>query len=211
MKRKASILVGAVFVGGCLCTFAQAGEPAPALKPPELAFSPETAPVPDWVARWELARVLSYARKFDESAAEYRKVLVVKPGLADARQELAFVLHGSGKAAEALSELERVPAGKLGNPSQLLLSELLMTQKRYADADRHLREYLRRNPQDLKARLRRAELLSWTKDYPASLKEYETVLAARPDDVQVRRKYALVLSWTGRHSDAARELKRTLP
>jgi len=174
MKGKASILAAAMLVGGCLCSIVQAGEPAPALKPPDLAFSPETSPVPDWLARWELARVLSYTRKFDESAAEYRKVLAARPDLADARRELAHVMYWSGKAAEALSELEKVPAGKLGGPSRLLLSELLAGQKRYPEADRHLREYLRNSPQDLKARLRRAELLSWMKDYPASLKEYET-------------------------------------
>jgi len=52
--------------------------------------------IPDWVARWELARVLSYAKRYDESITEYEKVLKEKPDLTEAKLEMAKVLFWKG-------------------------------------------------------------------------------------------------------------------
>ena len=67
--------------------------------------------IPDWMARWELARVLSYAGRHEESVTEYRKLLKERPDLPKARIELAKVLFWQKKAGEALAVLEGVCQG----------------------------------------------------------------------------------------------------
>ena len=166
--------------------------------------------VPDWMARWELARILGYAKRYDESIAEYKKLLKEKPGLAKARIEMARFLFWSGRIPESLEVLESVPSAQQTDESLLLMADLYRARKAYARAGPIYRDHLRRHPGDHAARLRFAEMLSWQKQYDESLAEYRRILSALPDDVQVRRKYGLVLMWANRFDEAARELRRTL-
>jgi len=167
--------------------------------------------VPEWKARWELARVLSYAKRYSESITEYRKVLGEKPQLYEAKIEMAKVLYWMGKKEEALHALEEVPAERLDEQAQAALAEIYITRKRYDKAEVLLRGLITKNPKDYKARLKLAEVLSWNKRYKESITEYEIILNDLPEDRQVRRKYALVLMQSGRHSDAAAQLRKTLP
>ncbi len=162
------------------------------------------------MARWELARVLSYAGRHEESVTEYRKLLKEKPDLPKARIELAKVLFWQKKAGEALTVLEGVDARQLDVDSVLLMADLYRDRKSYDRAAPLYREYLGKRPGDNPARLRFAEMLSWEKQYDQSLAEYRKILAALPGDVQVRRKYAMVLMWSKRYGEAAAELRRTL-
>lgn len=166
--------------------------------------------IPEWQARWELAKVLSYTKQYDESITEYKKVLQKKPDLYRARAEMANVMFWQGKHSEAIAELEQIPKVKIDEKTKVLMADIYISYKQYQKAEPLLREYLQKQPEDNRARLKLAELLSWTKQYNASLAEYETILKAIPDDIQVRRKYAFVLIWAGRHADAARELRKTL-
>jgi tetratricopeptide (TPR) repeat protein len=166
--------------------------------------------IPDWMARWELARVLSYAGRHEESVTEYRKLLKERPDLPKARIELAKVLFWQKKAGEALAVLEGVDARQLDVDSVLLMADLYRDRKSYDRAAPLYREYLGKRPGDNPARLRFAEMLSWEKQYDQSLAEYRKILAALPGDVQVRRKYAMVLMWSKRYGEAAAELRRTL-
>ncbi len=194
--------------------FSQPAAPAPEAKPIIPAPAPEpkalTGEIPEWQARLELARLLSYTGKYGESAAEYEKVLAARPGDPAASAELARVLFWDGKRDKAMALLAALPKDRLDAASGALLADLLAADGKYAQAEALYREQLAKAPQDLKLRLKLAELLSWKKDYPASLAQYEEILAARPNDLQVRRKYALVLSWAGRNDDAIAELKKTL-
>lgn len=166
--------------------------------------------IPDWQARLELARLLSYVKRYDESLAEYQKVLKEKPDLVDAQLEMAAVLYWSGHVGEALNLLEQTPPEQLNPDSRLLLADIYVTQKRYNLAEPIYREHLQKHPDDLAVRLKLAELLGYMKDYPQSIEEYQLILKARPDDIQVRRQYAMVLSWAGRHAEAIAELRKTL-
>lgn len=58
--------------------------------------------IPDWIARWELAKVLSYLKRYDESIIEYKKLIKEKPDLSEAKIEMANVLVWQGKQNEAL-------------------------------------------------------------------------------------------------------------
>lgn len=191
-------------------TGAAAAGPAAQSLLPEPGSNVPVDEIPDWQARLELARLLSYVKRYDESLAEYQKVLKEKPDLVDARLEMAAVLYWSGHAGEALNLLEQTPPEQLNADSRLLLADIYVTQKHYDLAEPIYREHLRTHPDDLAVRLKLAELLGYTKDYPQSIKEYQLILKERPDDIQVRRQYALVLSWAGRHAEAIAELRKTL-
>lgn len=166
--------------------------------------------VPEWKARWELARVLSWTKRYKESITEYQKILKEKPQLYEAKIEMANVLYWMGKNEEALHALEEVPVGKLDVRAQTTLAEIYIAQKRYDKAEPLLRGVIVKDPKDYRARLKLAEMLSWNKRYRESIAEYETILNDLPEDKQVRRKCGLVLMWSGRHSDAAAQLRKTL-
>ncbi len=166
--------------------------------------------IPDWVARWELARVLSYIKRYDESIAEYGKLLKEKPDLVDAKVELAKVLFWKGDGKTAIQMLEQIPPNNITGETKVLMADLYMTQKNYRKAEPLYRAHLDSHPEDQAVRLKLAETLSWEKEYDASLTEYRKILKALPDDIQARRRYAFVLIWAGKHSEAASELKKTL-
>ena len=166
--------------------------------------------IPDWVARWELARVLSYAKRYDESITEYGKVLKEKPELVDAKVELAKVLFWKGNDKAAIKILEEIPPENITGDTKVLMADLFVTQKDYGNAEPLYRAHLNSHPEDQSTRLKLAEMLSWQKKYDPSLAEYRKILKAQPDDIQVRRRYAFVLIWAGKHSEAALELKKTL-
>ena len=166
--------------------------------------------IPEWVARWELARVLSYVKRYDESIAEYGKLLKEKSGLMEAKVEMAKVLFWKGDQKAAVQILEQIPPKDMKGDTKVLMADLLVAHKDYAKAEPLYKAYLDSQPEDQAVRLKLAEMLSWQKKYDASLREYRKILKARPDDIQVRRRYAFVLIWSGKHSEAASELKKTL-
>lgn len=182
----------------------------PASGPKEAGMESQGDEIPAWRARWELARLLSYTKRYDESLQQYRKLLAEKPGLSQARAEMAKVLYWAGRKTEALKELEQLPGGQGSPETTLLKADLMAADKRYSEAVELYRKYLKDKPDDLGARFRLAQVLSWSGQYPPALKEYETILSQKPDDMQVRRHYAFVLSWAGQFEKAAKELKKTL-
>lgn len=167
-------------------------------------------PIPDWQARWELAQALSYLKRYDESLAEFRKVLTERPTDAAVRQNYGQVLLWAGRTEDAYTELNAVPPEQLSRAGELALADTLVARKDYERAEKIFATQLQRAPDDQLTRFKLAEILSWTKRYDASLALYREILAARPDDLQVRRRYALVLLWSGRSEEAAAELRRTL-
>jgi len=170
----------------------------------------EEGSIPDWRARWELARTLSYAQKLDESIAQYQKLLKERPDLAQAKAEMATVMFWKGKQKEAMKILEQVSERDMTPEARLVRADILAARGEYAEAERLYREHLSTHANADAVRYKLAETLSWAKKYKESVKEYEVLLSSCPTDIQVRRKYALVLSWMGRHEEAAIELEKTL-
>ena len=167
--------------------------------------------IPDWVARWELARCLTILKRYDEAIADYQILLKEKPELHKARLECAQALIWSDKKTEADALLEKIDASQFTLPEQGALADLYVILKKYALAAPLYRAVLAATPEDHKTRLKLAEMLSWEKKYAESLTEYTTLLKALPEDQQIRRKYALVLIWNGQHEAAIPELRKTLP
>jgi len=166
--------------------------------------------IPDWKARWELARLLSYVKRYEESLVEYERVLEEKPDLWEAKVELAQVLYWSGRQSEASRTLEAIPAGHMDERARLLMADLYVARKAYDKAEPIFRDHLKAHPEDYRAAVKLADVLSWTRRYEEAILLYKEVLNARPDDIQIRRKYAYVLIWAGRQWEAAAELRKTL-
>jgi len=213
----ACISLGFLFIFGTSSAFSEES-PKKFFVPPSIQKTSVSKPkmvksgeeIPDWLARWELARVLSYAKRYNESITEYRKVLKEKPDLVDAKVELAKVLFWKGDDKAAIKTLEQIPPKNITGDTKVLMADLFVTQKDYGKAEPLYSAHLDSHPKDQAARLKLAEMLSWQKKYDASLTEFRKILKARPDDIQVRRRYAFVLIWADKHSEAASELKKTL-
>ncbi len=171
------------------------------LKPDEIS---------DWEARLELARVLSYTKRYDESLKEYQKLLESKPNSVIARREMAAVLFYAGKEEEAEHEILLIPEKDRDDQTWLVLADIYVKEKKYLGAKEILNHYLNNHPNDDNARLKLALLFSWNKDYQESTRQFEIILHHRPDDIQVRRLYARVLTWMGNQEAAIEEWKKTL-
>lgn len=183
-------------------------QPAPKIPQPDLSAIGED--IQDWQARLELARLLSYVKRYDESLEQYRKVIKEKPALKEAYIEMASVMSWTGRTDEALALLRNISQQGLKKNERLALADIFIDGKDYPAAEALLLEELQFSPEDDRTRLKLAEILSWTKRYDDSLKEYSILLRNRPDDVQIRRKYAFVLIWSGKREQAVQELRKSL-
>lgn len=166
--------------------------------------------IQDWQARLELARVLSYQKKYEESIQEYRKVLSEKPDSLEAKIELAAALAYSGQEEESLKSIQSLPLDKLKKTQLAQLANIYAILKQYDRAESLYLDYLSHHPEDLKVRVKYAEMLSWAKRYEDAIHQFEWILSKKPDDIQVRRKYAFVLIWMGDEDKGAEELRKTL-
>ena len=184
--------------------------PGPAADAAQSGLDKPGGEIPAWKARWELARLLAYTKRYDESVAQYLKILDEKPDLWEARAELANVLFWAGKKDQALKALDEIPLEKAGPEALLLKADLLAAAKRYDQAEKLYRDYLQAKPDDMAVRFKLAQMLSWAKKYAPALSEYEIILKKRPQDQQVRRHYAMVLNWSGQHEKAIKELEKSL-
>ncbi|WP_027183311.1 tetratricopeptide repeat protein [Desulfovibrio inopinatus] len=175
---------------------------------------PEPAPGQDEIttqqARLELARLLSYSKRYDEAIAEYKMLLKDTPDDFTVQAELARVYYWKGDETRALTMLRALPQTALDTESALVLADIYAATKQYEQATALYKRHLQSTPNDDTTRLKLADTLSWMKQYPESLAQYKQILAKHPHDIQVRRRYARVLSWAGRTDDAIKELQMTL-
>jgi len=167
--------------------------------------------IPEWKARLDLARALSYAKQYPESIAEYHRLLKLRPDLLQAQLELARVLFWAGNGKEAQIEFQRVPVSVLQRDDRIVIADLAVGAFLYEKAEIDYRQLLTELPADLIVREKLADLLSWNDQYDESLQEYEIILRQSPDNIRVRRKYANVLMWNGQNQKAIEELRKTLP
>lgn len=166
--------------------------------------------IPDWQARLELARLLSYTERYEASAGQYRKLLEQKPDLVEARLELARVLYWKGDMGEAERIFSSVPEDELSAEARLEMADIYVAREEYEPAIEIYDRHLENHPDDNKIRLKLAQVLSWNEEYGASAEVFRTILENRPDDIQVRRKYAQVLIWSEQFDKAIEELEKTL-
>jgi len=204
------ILLAAMLSCAALMASAGAAEPESTQTPATPLPSPSEEEISDTEARLELAKVLTYDKKYPEAIEAYHQLLAADPNNTEAKIGLSEVLYWTGKTDEAAAVLKDVPEDKLDDKGKLMLADLLVAKKDYPSAIRIFTTYLNQKPDDYSVRLKLADVQSWTKDYPEAIANYELILKARPKDRQVRRKYGMVLSWSGQNEKAAEQLRESL-
>jgi thioredoxin-like negative regulator of GroEL len=189
---------------------------SPAIADPETSGtttpnpSPTQSEISDTATRLELAKVLTYDKRYAEAIDAYRQVLATEPQNLQAKIGLSEALYWSGNAEAAAAVLKDVPEERLDDKEKLMWADLLVAKKNYEPAIRIFSTYLEQHPDDWTVRLKLADVQSWTKRYPEAIASYEAILKVRPHDKQVRRKYGLVLSWAGQNEKAAEQLRESL-
>lgn len=166
--------------------------------------------ISDVKTRLEYARVLSYQKKYDESIAEYEKVLKADPNLTEAKAELAKVYYYKKEYEKAIDTLSQLSEKELTPELHIILGDTYVAQKNYDKAEKSYEVALKENPKNELLRMKIADLLSWQKKYEDALTIYQKLLEEHPKDVQLRRKYAMILIWADKDKEAAQELKKTL-
>jgi len=208
-RRKVSTLILC-----CMLTMPAFARTARSAPPPSSSPPPAEvagiAEIQDWQVRLELARLLSYEKRYREALAEYEKVLKAKPKMVTARMEMAKVLAWNGEPDKALAIFQEIEAKGLDDEASLALADIYVIRKEYSKAEPFYENFLTKHPNDHAVRIRLADLLTWAKQYDRAIDQFEKILAARPDDIQVRRKYARVLGWAGRREEAIANLRKTL-
>ncbi len=167
--------------------------------------------LPEWMARWELAKVLSYVQRYEESIAEYKKVLQEKPDLKQAKLEMAKVMAWAGHREQAQNILETFARKDLDPQTRIELADIYAAQKEYAKAISIYQAHLGKHPKKDHIRLKLAQTLSWAGEYEKSLKEYKALVDRHPEDIQLRRQYAQVLTWAERYEQAIMQYRQSLP
>lgn len=166
--------------------------------------------ISDWEARLELARALSYLKRYNESIQEYQTLLQSNPSSTIARSEMAKILFYQEKEEEGLAEISKIPSEEIDDDLWILIADIQRKKKNYQKAEDIYSQILKKSPQDDKTRLKLAEMLSWDKRYQDSIDQYRMLLKHHPDDIQLRRRYAQVLTWMGKDEEAAHEWEKTL-
>lgn len=176
-------------------------------------ITPQNEKIPDWQARWELARLLGYQDKYAEALKEYRKVLDEKPDDPRIKIEMAYLYYSKGepeKSEQLLSGLVDEETKNLPPEELMMLAEILTSGKKYEQAIEIYKTVLDKHGSRPQVRYYLARVLSWADQYEESLAQYRKILEKRPNDKSVRRHYARVLKWSGQHEKAAEEFRKTL-
>lgn len=196
----------------CLLAATATCAASPAVPPPAFTIpSAAQETIPDSEARLELARVLAYAHRYDESLIEYERILAAHPDRLALRLEYGQVLGWAGRTDDAIRVLGAVDRTALPPPAAVLLADLLLGRKDFAVAAELYRQVLAAAPGDGATRFKLARVLAWQKRYEEAFAEYQTLLTAAPGDAQVRRHYAQTLGWAGRFDEAIAAWRQTLP
>ena len=151
----------------------------------------------------ELARVLSYQKKYDGSLERYDRYLARYPDDMQARLEAGDVAMWSGDYDRAISQYEKVLGdAKLGPKADLKLAEVLAIKGDYGKVEKLYRKGLARNPDDIETRIRLAQILSYDRRYDESIAEYDAILERDPGNLNAMRGRADVLSWAQRYDES---------
>ncbi|MGA3083907.1 MAG: tetratricopeptide repeat protein [Thermodesulfobacteriota bacterium] len=154
---------------------------------------------PLWKVSWEKARQWVLLKKYPEAVQEFRKALVLKSNLDEARLELAHVLSTLERWGEAITEMDMVAEHQpLNQKVQKELADLLSKKKEYRRAIERYQWLLQKDPDNLAIRLSLASNYYQINELEKALIEWRQVLIRDPQQVEARTNLADVLGATQR-------------
>lgn len=154
----------------------------------------------DGEAKLSLAEVYLWDKQY--AKAEEISARLAKSGFKNikARIILAKSLQYSGRYGEAM----RIYKGILLEKN-IKLKDRIEVEELYAEAGMIVKDYgisiglymqvLKRDPKNIKARLRLADILSWEGNYEDSITEFQKILKQGPDNIEVKKRMAEVYAW----------------
>ncbi len=99
--------------GSIICALllgsARAADPPASNPSPATGSSPAEAEISDTTTRLELAKVLTYDKRYGEAMEVYRQVLAAEPSNLEAKIGLSEVLYWTGNSEAAAATLKGVP------------------------------------------------------------------------------------------------------
>ena len=154
---------------------------------------------------------LAENRRFEDSQAEYTRVLELQPRHPGARNNQAVALFLSGQQEEAMKRLEELveefPNHADANSN---LAAIAVGLKRWQLAETHARLAIQLNERNSDAWNNLGVSLEETGRVAEAGSAYERALAIRPDDWRAHFNVGILLRKTGRHADAAQSFRRVL-
>jgi tetratricopeptide (TPR) repeat protein len=156
------------------------------------------------------ARVLSWAKKYDESIRLYREWLTKHPRDPKGEMELARVLSWSRNYDGAVAEYQKILSWDPDDrQARLEMARVLGWDKQYGRALDELQLLLKAKPNEFDALLLQAQIYSYQARWKDSLRVYNAALQIRPADRDALTGKAQVLVWSGEPA-AARPLLENL-
>ena len=148
---------------------------------------------------------------WQDATSLWRHTVAGQPESPIAHLNLANVLHGDGRAAEALEHYRQAVAlGPDYAPAHAALAVRLGERRRYDESFRHFRIALNRRPDDALTRGSFGNALLQAGRAAEGLSELEAAVAADPEQVVLRNSLAEALVAGGRVGDAVDVHRGTL-
>ncbi len=147
----------------------------------------------------ELARLLSWDKRYSESISAYEKILELAPGDADARAGLARVASWMGQYHDAIKLYKSVVAEYPRHvEARLGLGDVLSWKGEHAAAIEHFLVALAMTPGDVEILKRLGKVWSWRGNRTEALKYYTRAAQLAQDDSSIERAIEQI-SYDARH------------
>ena len=153
-----------------------------------------------------LARQEHGAGRLDAAEAAYRKILALRPDVAEVHNDLGILLAQQGKCAEAIPLLERaLAADPREAKAGVLLARCQILGKDYAAAETTLSEALRRDPGQADAQLELAIARYHQENFAGARSALDAARPSLSGDARFQLYDGLVLLREGKRDEGIAE------
>ncbi|NGX63135.1 MAG: Beta-barrel assembly-enhancing protease [Candidatus Anoxychlamydiales bacterium] len=125
--------------------------------------------------RLEFARVLTFAKKYDEAIIAYQDLLKTQSRNWEVQIELVNVYFKQKNYRKAFLILKEIPINELDDSSQIVLADLYAYFKDYEEAKEIYLSYLEKDPFDRKVYLKYSQMITWTNDSNSALEVLDNI------------------------------------
>lgn len=153
--------------------------------------------------------------QFKEAIRQCKQILNQHPNTtsaATAAYLLGKYLQAEGKSEEAMDSykyfLDTFPSSPYHVSAFNSLTELYITNQRYTDAEKLIRERMRRYPDDITLLEQLAEIYQHQNAYPKALELYQKAIERDPNNTTLRRKLGTLYAEIGHTTQAVAEWEK---